>query len=153
MFCLPTSLAHVLEIPTEIIKITLFLSISNRQKIGRRIGEIMSVRFPIDVEDRLRVADAIKSVVDVREKIAMVVDHDILFQDYVSDRLMVFEGEPGRKGLGKAPVAMHEGMNSFLKSMGTSFRRDTATGRPRANKENSVKDKEQKKKGEYYYAL
>jgi len=46
---------------------------------------------------------------------------------------------------------MHEGMNSFLKEMNLSFRRDPKTGRPRANKLDSQRDKEQKKKGEYYY--
>ncbi len=107
----------------------------------------------IDVEDRLEVAELIKSVSEKKKRVSLVVDHDILFQDYVSDRLMVFEGEQSVKGIGRAPVEMHEGMNSFLKSMDVSFRRDTSTGRPRANKIDSVKDTEQKKKGEYYYSL
>ncbi len=105
----------------------------------------------IDVEDRLKIADVIKSVVDKNDKIAMVVDHDILFQDYISNRLMVFSGTPGAKGIASSPMSMHEGMNVFLKGLGVSFRRDPSTGRPRANKPNSVKDAEQKKKGEYYY--
>ena len=107
----------------------------------------------IDVEDRLKVADVIKSVVDKNDKIAMVVDHDILFQDYISNRLVVFSGIPGNNGNASPPMSMHEGMNLFLKGLGITFRRDPATGRPRANKPNSVKDAEQKKKGEYYYIL
>lgn len=105
----------------------------------------------VDVEDRLKVADAIRAVVEKTGKTAMVVDHDILFQDYVSSRLMIFEGEQGRKGKALKPMPMHEGMNLFLKNLNISFRRDPETGRPRANKPDSVKDAEQKKEGEYYY--
>lgn len=106
----------------------------------------------IDVEDRLQAADAIRSVVDITEKACLVVDHDILFQDYVSDRLIVFEGSPGKQGRALQPMEMQEGMNHFLKTMNITYRRDGATGRPRANKPDSVKDQEQKKKGQYYYS-
>ncbi len=105
----------------------------------------------VDVEDRLNMADAIKSVAESGKKICMVVDHDILFQDYVSDRLIVFGGEPSVRGFAGKAVPMREGMNTFLKGMGVSFRRDHETGRPRANKEGSQLDSAQKKSGEYYY--
>ncbi len=36
--------------------------------------------------------------------------------------------------------------------IGITFRRDPETGRPRANKLDSVKDREQRGRGEYYYA-
>ncbi|MFH1256150.1 MAG: ribosome biogenesis/translation initiation ATPase RLI [Candidatus Diapherotrites archaeon] len=107
----------------------------------------------VDAEDRLKVAEAIKGVADTTGKPALVVDHDILFQDYVSERLIVFEGEPGKKGHALAPKSMHEGMNLFLKNLGITFRRDESSGRPRANKQDSVKDTEQKQKGEYYYTV
>ncbi len=107
----------------------------------------------VDVEDRLAMANAIRSVVDKKAKTAMVVDHDILFQDYVSDRLMVFEGKPGERGKALKPTGMRQGMNRFLKGMGVTYRRDPDSGRPRANKPNSVKDKEQKKSGNYYYTF
>ncbi|GBE56447.1 hypothetical protein BMS3Bbin16_00653 [archaeon BMS3Bbin16] len=42
-------------------------------------------------------------------------------------------------------------MNKFLKDVVITFRRDPETGRPRANKPDSQKDKVQKKSGEYYY--
>ncbi|MBN1941287.1 MAG: ribosome biogenesis/translation initiation ATPase RLI [Candidatus Diapherotrites archaeon] len=105
----------------------------------------------LDIEDRLRIADVIKSVVSNKKKLALVVDHDILFQDYVSDRLIVFSGEPAKSGTASKPMGMQEGMNQFLKEMRVTFRRDPKTGRPRANKLESQKDKEQKKKGQYYY--
>ncbi|MBS3062528.1 MAG: ribosome biogenesis/translation initiation ATPase RLI [Candidatus Diapherotrites archaeon] len=106
----------------------------------------------IDVEDRLAVADCIRSVVDKKKKVALVVDHDILFQDYVSDRLIVFEGESAVHGHALKPSSMREGMNLFLKNLGITYRRDEVTGRPRANKPDSVKDREQKASGDYYYA-
>ena len=107
----------------------------------------------VDVDDRLAMADTIRSVIDSKKKISLVVDHDILFQDYVSDRLIVFEGEPSVYGKAEKAVSMHEGMNKFLKSMKVTFRRDPSTGRPRANKFGSQLDQEQKKTGEYYYTV
>ncbi len=107
----------------------------------------------VDAEDRVALAETIRGVIDEKNKTAFIVDHDILFIDYVSDRLMVFEGKPSIKGYCKSPVSMHEGMNNFLKQMNVSFRRDSESGRPRVNKLNSVLDREQKQKGEYYYKL
>ncbi|PIN85008.1 MAG: ribosome biogenesis/translation initiation ATPase RLI [Candidatus Diapherotrites archaeon CG11_big_fil_rev_8_21_14_0_20_37_9] len=107
----------------------------------------------VDIEDRLNMADAIRSVIDIKNKICMCVDHDILFQDYVSDRLIIFDGEPAVKGIANAAVSMHDGMNAFLGDMGITFRRDPQTGRPRANKAGSQLDQQQKKKGEYYYSM
>jgi ATP-binding cassette subfamily E protein 1 len=42
-------------------------------------------------------------------------------------------------------------MNKFLKIMNITFRRDPTNFRPRINKQGSVKDKEQKEKGLYFY--
>lgn len=106
----------------------------------------------VDVEDRLNMAHAIRSVADSKKKIVVCVDHDILFQDYVSDRLIVFEGEPSVHGVAHGPMPMREGMNHFLKHMQITFRRDHETGRPRVNKQGSQLDQEQKASGEYYYA-
>lgn len=105
----------------------------------------------VDVEDRLNLADTIRAVTDKTSRVAIVVDHDIVFQDYVSNRLMVFSGIPSKEGKAAAPAEMADGMNSFLESLGITYRRDHTTGRPRANKPNSVKDQEQKKSRNYYY--
>ncbi|PIN99053.1 MAG: ribosome biogenesis/translation initiation ATPase RLI [Candidatus Diapherotrites archaeon CG10_big_fil_rev_8_21_14_0_10_31_34] len=107
----------------------------------------------IDVEDRLKIAEAIRSIIEKKGKTALIVDHDVLFIDYISDRLIVFEGITSVSGKSFAPQEMHSGMNFFLKEMSVTFRRDPETGRPRANKLNSIKDKEQKQKGEYYYSV
>ena len=105
----------------------------------------------LDVEQRLRVAKLIRAHVEGRETAAFVVDHDLQLIDSVADRLMVFEGERGVKGVGRAPSSLKDGMNSFLKTLGVTFRRDPQTGRARANKPDSQKDREQKDTGAYYY--
>ncbi|NJE42065.1 ribosome biogenesis/translation initiation ATPase RLI [Thermococcus sp. GR6] len=105
----------------------------------------------LDVEQRLAVSRAIRHLMEKEGKTALVVEHDVLMIDYISDRIMVFEGEPGKYGKALPPTGMREGMNRFLASVGVTFRRDPDTGRPRANKEGSVKDREQKEMGEYYY--
>ncbi len=107
----------------------------------------------LDVEQRIRLSDIIRKVTEKQEITTMVIDHDITLIDYVSNRLMVFDGEPGKAGKAHAAEAMQEGMNKFLKKMGITYRRDPETGRPRANKPGSQKDTEQKRSGEYYYEM
>jgi ATP-binding cassette subfamily E protein 1 len=65
---------------------------------------------------------------------------------------MVFEGKPAVCGEAKGPFEMEEGMSHFLKDLAITFRRDEESKRPRINKDGSVKDREQKKKGKYYYS-
>jgi ATP-binding cassette subfamily E protein 1 len=105
----------------------------------------------LDVEQRLKISKIIKDLMDEKGASALVVDHDLLFIDYLSQRLMVFEGEPAVKGEAKGPFDMQEGMNMFLKLLGITLRRDPESRRPRINKQGSVKDREQKEKGHYYY--
>jgi ATP-binding cassette subfamily E protein 1 len=105
----------------------------------------------LDIEDRLRIAKMIKNFIEMKKKSAFIIDHDLVFMDYLCDRLLVFKGEPSIKGQSLAPLSMREGMNSFLKDLEITFRRDESNKRPRVNKEGSVKDQEQKKIGEYYY--
>jgi ATP-binding cassette subfamily E protein 1 len=105
----------------------------------------------IDAESRLAVARMIRRTVEKRGVAAFVVEHDIMIVDWISDRLMVFAGEPSRKGEALSPTDLRTGMNSFLHRLGITYRRDIHTGRPRVNKENSRLDAEQKARGEYYY--
>ena len=42
-------------------------------------------------------------------------------------------------------------MNKFLKALGITFRRDPTNYRPRINKLDSVKDREQKQSGAFFY--
>jgi len=105
----------------------------------------------LDVEERLKMARAIRRIVETHNVTAFVVEHDVVAQDFIADRLMVFTGEPGIEGIANPPTSLRDGMNLFLKEMEVTFRRDPATKRPRVNKEGSKLDKFQKQIGEYYY--
>ena len=105
----------------------------------------------LDVEQRTEAAKIIRRFALNTSKSVLVVDHDIYFIDMVSDRLLVFQGKPGFHGIARKPKGMREGMNTFLSSLGITFRRDEETKRPRVNKLGSRLDREQKAKGEYYY--
>jgi ATP-binding cassette subfamily E protein 1 len=105
----------------------------------------------LDVEERLNMAKTLRRVVEAHGIPAFVVEHDVVTQDFISDRLMVFNGEPGVSGIANPPTSLRQGMNTFLKEMEITFRRDSVTMRPRVNKEDSQMDKFQKGIGEYYY--
>ncbi|MHA1340325.1 MAG: ribosome biogenesis/translation initiation ATPase RLI [Promethearchaeota archaeon] len=105
----------------------------------------------LDIEMRLQVALLIRKSIEEIHKCAFVVEHDIITQDFISDSIIVFEGEPGVEGYTTPPQDLRSGMNTFLKSMDITFRRDNVTGRPRVNKKNSRLDKYQKSIGEYYF--
>lgn len=105
----------------------------------------------IDVEERLTVAKAVRKVAEVRKTTIFLVDHDLLVVDYVSDRVIVFGGVPGREGHATSPTDLKTGMNKFLKDVQITFRRDPKTYRPRINKPGSYLDRQQKATGEYYY--
>jgi ATP-binding cassette subfamily E protein 1 len=105
----------------------------------------------LDVEERLSVARTIRRVIEHKKVTAFVVEHDVVAQDFIADRLMIFTGEPGLSGFANPPTDLRDGMNSFLKDMEITFRRDPQTKRPRVNKEGSKLDRQQKEIGEYYY--
>ncbi|MGA2875711.1 MAG: ribosome biogenesis/translation initiation ATPase RLI [Nitrososphaerales archaeon] len=105
----------------------------------------------IDVEDRIVLAKAIQRFVRSMGKTALVIDHDIQLVDIVADSLMIFSGEPGRKGHASKPLGKSDGMNAFLRELGITYRRDITTGRPRVNKPDSKLDRMQKDDKKYYY--
>lgn len=105
----------------------------------------------LDVEQRLIVSKVIKDMMFTTGKSAIIVDHDLLFIDYLSDKLLVFDGQPAIKGIVNGPFKMRDGMNKFLSDINITFRRDEENYRPRVNKEDSQKDREQKSTGNLYY--
>ena len=105
----------------------------------------------LDVEQRLKLSKTIKNLMNDWEKSCIVIDHDLLFIDYISNKLMVFDGKPAINGITHGPLIMEKGMNKFLKSLNITFRRDETTFRPRINKVGSQKDREQKSSGNLYY--
>ncbi|MDD4137398.1 MAG: ribosome biogenesis/translation initiation ATPase RLI [Methanoregula sp.] len=104
----------------------------------------------LDVEQRVKVTRMIKHHAEGRQVGIMVIDHDIYLIDMISERILVFEGEPGVRGTAAGPFQMRDGMNRFLQELDVTFRRDQS-GRPRINKPDSFLDREQKSMGEFYY--
>lgn len=107
----------------------------------------------LDVEERYAMTKVLSRTASAKGAYFFVVDHDLMVIDFVSTRLMVFNGAPGLSGHANAPTSLREGMNMFLKDLGITFRRDASTRRPRANKTDSQLDRIQKSVGEYYYYL
>jgi len=105
----------------------------------------------LDVEQRLAVAKMLNRMVEVKEKSALAIDHDLLFLSQIGNRAMVFLGEPSVKGFVEDVTSVKNAFNVFLKQVNVTFRKDPQTGRPRANKLNSQLDREQKEKGNYFY--
>ncbi len=105
----------------------------------------------LDVEQRANITKVISRFAENNSKTAMVVDHDIYVIDMISERLIVFEGEPAVSGIANAPMSMKDGMNRFLANLDITFRRDEDTKRPRVNNYMSRLDREQKESGNYYY--
>lgn len=108
----------------------------------------------LDVEQRYAVARVVRRLTEERQAATFVVEHDVVAQDFMATSLMVFTGEPGKRGYAHAPKGLREGMNIFLKDVGVTFRRDPDTLRPRINKEGSWLDRYQREVlKEYYYIV
>ena len=105
----------------------------------------------LDIEQRLIVSKVIKRITEEREITMLVVDHDLMFLDYISERLIVFSGTPAKEGIVEGPFSMEDGMNKFLADLDITLRRDHNSKRPRINKPGSVKDREQKAAKKLYY--
>jgi len=105
----------------------------------------------LDSEQRIVAAKVIKRFILNAKKTAFVVEHDFIMATYLADRVVVYEGTPSIECTACTPQALLSGMNRFLELLDISFRRDPTNYRPRINKLNSVKDKEQKMAGQYFY--
>ena len=154
-----TELAQPLELPRLYEQYLTDLSGGERQRVAiaaclSRDAELYLLDEPsahLDVEQRVKATRAIRRYAENHDVTAMVIDHDIYMIDLISDRLLVFDGEPARSGSVGEPMGMREGMNTFLADLDITFRRDERTNRPRINKPDSRLDREQKRAGEYYY--
>ena len=102
-------------------------------------------------EQRIVAAKVIKRFILHAKKTAFIVEHDFIMATYLADRVIVFEGTPAVKSLACSPQSLLPGMNRFLKNLNITFRRDPTNFRPRINKLDSVKDKEQKTSGDYFF--
>jgi len=105
----------------------------------------------LDTEQRLSLSKIMRNIAEQRGVSILIVDHDLLFVDYVSDKVIVFEGKPAKEGKVAGPFSMEEGMNKFLTDLRITMRRDIESNRPRINKPESRLDREQRDAGRLYY--
>lgn len=104
----------------------------------------------LDVEARFAVAKAIRRRIKGERKAVIVVEHDLLSLEALSDRVMIFRGKPGEEGYASKPKDPRDGLNEFLMEVDVTFRRDPDTGRPRVNKPGSKLDQMARASGRYY---
>ncbi|RKO90588.1 putative ATP-binding cassette sub-family E member 1 [Blyttiomyces helicus] len=105
----------------------------------------------LDSEQRIIAAKVIKKFIFHSKKTAFIVEHDFIMAADLSDRVIVYEGQPSVKAKANKPESLHSGMNKFLRELQITFRRDPTNFRPRINKLDSVKDKEQKDTGNFFF--
>jgi ATP-binding cassette subfamily E protein 1 len=104
----------------------------------------------LDVEQRIVASRVIKRFIMHAKKTAFVVEHDFIMATYLADRVIVYSGEPGVECTASRPQSLVAGMNLFLHMLEITFRRDPTNHRPRINKMDSVKDREQKAGGNHF---
>lgn len=85
----------------------------------------------LDSEQRINCAKVIKRFIMHSKKTAFVVEHDFIMATYLADRVVVYRGQPGVEATATAPQSLLTGMNSFLRSLEVTFRRDPVNFRPR----------------------
>jgi len=104
----------------------------------------------LDCEQRIAAAKVIKRFIMNSKKTAFVVEHDFIMATYLADKVVRYTGKPGVETTACEPQTMVNGMNDFLRELEITFRRDPTNYRPRINKWESVKDREQKASGNYF---
>lgn len=129
----------------------------------QRVAIVLSLGMPADIylldepsayldsEQRIIAAKVIKRFILHSQKTAFIVEHDFIMATYLADRVIVYSGVPAKKATAHTPQDLLSGMNRFLADLQITFRRDPTNHRPRINKMYSVKDKEQKAAGTYFY--
>lgn len=105
----------------------------------------------LDSEQRIAASKVVKRFIMHAKKTAFVVEHDFIMATYLADRVIVYDGAPGVEAYARSPQQLIPGMNTFLKQLNVTFRRDPTNFRPRINKLDSVKDRDQKLAGTYFY--
>ncbi|XP_055844131.1 protein Pixie [Episyrphus balteatus] len=105
----------------------------------------------LDSEQRLVAAKVIKRYILHAKKTGFIVEHDFIMATYLADRVIVLEGQPSVNTTAFTPQSLLNGMNRFLELLGITFRRDPNNFRPRINKNNSVKDVDQKRSGQFFF--
>ena len=71
------------------------------------------------------------------QKTAFIVEHDFVMASALSDRVIVYSGEPGIECTANSPQQIQEGFNDFLKQLNVTLRRDPANFRKHAGAQNN----------------
>ena len=104
----------------------------------------------LDSEQRIITARVLKRFILNNKKTAFIVEHDFIMATYLADKVVVYDGTPSVDCTSRSPEGLVTGMNRFLSMLNITFRRDPSNFRPRINKLESVKDREQKSAGRYF---
>lgn len=84
----------------------------------------------LDIKQRLKIGKLIRQLAD-REKMVLVVDHDITILDYVADIINIMYGVPGAYGIVSSPINSAEAINQFfdgyLQADNVRFRQESYT--------------------------
>lgn len=105
----------------------------------------------LDAEQRIIVSKIIKRFMMHQKKSAFIVEHDFIMATYLANRIIVFNGTPSVECTATSSKKLHTGINQFLEELDVTFRRDPTNYRPRINKPDSIKDKEQKLSKQYFH--
>lgn len=105
----------------------------------------------LDSEQRIIAAKVIKRFILHAKKTGFIVEHDFIMATYLADRVVVYDGQPSVDCRANSPQSLLTGMNAFLRALDITFRRDPTNYRPRINKLESIKDREQKTNGNFFY--
>lgn len=105
----------------------------------------------LDCEQRVKVSKVLRRwVKDHLQRTAFLIEHDAVMATACADRVVLFTGTPGVEAWASPAMSLSEGFNSFLKGLKVTFRRDPVNHRPRLNKPDSVKDRDQRGSGNFY---
>ncbi|CAD8077559.1 unnamed protein product [Paramecium sonneborni] len=104
----------------------------------------------LDAEQRVATSKLIKRYIMNTKRAGFVVEHDFIMATYLADKVVVYDGVPGKACVANAPEDLLSGMNKFLNVLNITFRRDPTNFRPRINKMDSLLDREQKQSGHYF---
>jgi ATP-binding cassette subfamily E protein 1 len=119
----------------------------------------------VDIEQRINITKILRKYMYQYNKTAFIVEHDLLMASYLADKIIVFESNTTIEHNSNNDSSCNpyelvqtnvtdilsptDGLNLFLQQMNITLRRDNEIGRPRINKLNSTKDKEQKMSGQF----
>ena len=92
----------------------------------------------------MKIAKIIKHYSHFYGKTVFLVEHDIIMATSISNSVILFEGEPGVSCIARKPIDLKTGINQFLQLMNITMRKGFYSNRPRINKFNCRKDREQK---------